>query len=282
MEHRLVQSAGVVHPHHDLGQHVLEYPRRREKISRTDLSAVLDHRFRTFGTGDTEARGKRLAIRENVIADPSHRKVGNQCVVFGEIVEQIAVLAGDDDVLVAEHHAFGLSGRAGRIQHDADIGPATAIDLGLPTCGDIGAGTQFRAAGVAHLVVRMQQRAVVFQEAPRVVVNDGAQRRHTIGDRQQLVDLFLIFDDGHRHLGMRQHEDQLLRDRVLVNWNRNCAERLRGGESPVKPRTIVAEERNRIVALQPKRAEPQRESANFLKNISPGIGLPDAETSSHA
>ena len=193
------------------------------------------------------------------------------------MVEQIAVLAGDDDVLVAEHHAFWLSGRAGRIQHDADIRPATAIDLGLPTCGHIGAGTQFRAAGVAHLVVRMQQRSVVFQKAPRIVVNDGAQRRHTIGDRQQLVDLLLIFDDGHRHLGMRQHEHQLFRDRILVNWNRNRAERLRGGESPIKPRTIVAEQRNRIVALQPKRAEPQRENANFLKNISPGMGLPDAE-----
>ena len=211
-----------------------------------------------------------------MISDPSHRKVGNQCVVFGEMVEQIAVLAGDDDVLVAEHHAFGLSGRAGRIQHDADIRPATAIDLGLPTCGHIGAGTQFRAAGVAHLVVRMQQRSVVFQKAPRIVVNDGTQRRHTIGDRQQLVDLLLIFDDGHRHLGMRQHEHQLFRDRILVNWNRNGAERLRGGESPIKPRTIVAEQRNRIVALQPKRAEPQRENANFLKNISPGMGLPDA------
>ena len=76
---------------------------------------------------------------------------------------------------------------------------------------------------------------------------------------------------------MRQHEDQLLRDRVLVDRNRNCAERLRGGESPVKPRTIVADERNRIFALKPEGAEPQRESANFLKNIDPGIGPPDAQ-----
>ena len=42
-----------------------------------DLPAILDHRFRTFGTGDTEASGKRLAIRENVIAHPSHWQVGN-------------------------------------------------------------------------------------------------------------------------------------------------------------------------------------------------------------
>ena len=70
VEGRLLESACILHAHHDLREHILEHARRGEEVGGADLAAILGDRVRAFGARDAERAREGLAIGEDVIADP--------------------------------------------------------------------------------------------------------------------------------------------------------------------------------------------------------------------
>ena len=52
----------------------------------------------------------------------------------------------------------------------------------------------------------------------------GLEQRAALLDREELVDLFLVLDEGEPHLGVVEDIGHLLGDRVLVDRHRNAAQ----------------------------------------------------------
>jgi hypothetical protein len=48
--------------------------------------------------------------------------------------------------------------------------------------------------------------------------------RQALLERQNFIDLFLIFRDDDRDFGMLQHEGEFGRDRILIDWHGNPAQ----------------------------------------------------------
>src|SRR6516165_6736937 len=99
--------------------------------------------------------------------------------------------------------------------------------------------------------------------------------RQLVLERQDLVDLLLVLDDDHRDLGMFQHVDELGGDRVLIHRHRDAAEALRGKLRPIEPRTVVADHREVLAALEAGRRKTERQGAHFVEILRPGHALPD-------
>src|SRR5205807_5402373 len=92
-----------------------------------------------------------------------------------------------------------------------------------------------------------------------------------------LVDLLLVLGKGEGDLGVLDRERHLRGDRVLVQGNRNAAEDLRGADRGVKARTVVADQREVLAALEALFGKTGGERAHLVGIALPGPGLPDAE-----
>ena len=71
-----------------------------------------------------------------------------------------------------------------------------------------------------------------------------------------LVDLLLILNDREANLGMVKNIGHLLGDRVGIDRYGNGADRLGGGEAPIKAGTVRADYRDLVAALQSKFLKP--------------------------
>ena len=118
---------------------------------------------------------------------------------------------------------------------------------------------------------------VVVLQSARLVINDLAKMRQPIRHRDDLVDLFLVLDDGQRHLGMRQDESHLVGDGIGINRHRHGAERLARAHRPIEPWAVAADDGEFVAALEAARGEPDREGANLLEHLRPCPRLPDTE-----
>jgi thioredoxin reductase len=123
----------------------------------------------------------------------------------------------------------------------------------------------------------MQACRIVAGEPALLVVDDALELRQPVRDRDDLVDLLLVLDDGDLHLGVLEHVGHLVGDRVLVDGDRNAAQALHRCEACIEARTVVADDGDRIPALQPELPQADGEIAHLRKELRPRPGLPDAE-----
>ena len=79
----------------------------------------------------------------------------------------------------------------------------------------------------------MQEAVAVVAHAAFIVIDDGFKHRQPIFDGEQLIDLLLILNDGEAHFGMLKGEVNLSGNRILINWNRDRAQRLGHAHGPV-------------------------------------------------
>ena len=212
-----------------------------------------------------------------MVADPCHRQIGDHLFIRTEPVEGVGVARGDDRVLVGEHHAFGTPGGARCIKNDADIAALAGGDFGFPLPQARGVIGELLAAEALHILERDQPGVVVVLEPARLVIDDAGKLRQPFGERDDLVDLLLILDDGELHLGMREHIGHFLGDGVGIDRHRHGAERLAGADRPIESRPIAADDGEMVAALEADLGHADREGANLLEHLLPGPGLPDAE-----
>ena len=109
-----------------------------------------------------------------------------------------------------------------------------------------------------HVVDPGQAGVVVVAQAARLVVDDVLQRRQPVGDRQDLVDLFLVLDDRERHLGMLEHVGHLVGDRVGIERHRHGAQRLAGAHRPIEPRLVAADDGEVVAPLEAELGQADR------------------------
>ena len=86
-----------------------------------------------------------------------------------------------------------------------------------------------------------------------------SQLRQPVGDRDDLVDLLLVLDDGELHLGVLEHVGHLVGHQVLVDRHRNAAEALHGREGGIQARAVVADDGDGVAALEPELAQADGE-----------------------
>ena len=112
-----------------------------------------------------------------------------------------------------------------------------------------------RAPRFPHPVIGMQIGLRVMAQPARVGVDHRFEKRAALLDRDQLVDLLLVLDDRETHLGVFQDIGHLVGDRVLVDRHRNAAQCLCRRDRPIKPRPVVADDRELVAARE---TEPLR------------------------
>ena len=272
-----LEGARVLDAHHGERQDALEDARRREEVGGADLAPVVGDRLGALGAVHAQPGQKGLRVGEDVVADPGDRQIGDDLVRVGQAVEAAADLGGLDGVVIAQHHAFGASGRAGGVEDDGEVRSPPRLEL----AGQHGGGLTIR--GEAHASVvddagdRVQMRAVVVAQAALFVIENVPQRRQPIGHGEKLVHLLLILHGGMRDLRMLQDVGHLVGDCIRVDRNRHGAEPLRGGDSPVEARPVVADHGDLGAAPDAERLEADGIGANDLVHLRPGPGLPDPE-----
>src|SRR5215470_17323931 len=128
----------------------------------------------------------------------------------------------------------------------------------------------------AQPVVSPQIGLIVVTQPAGVAEDHRFKQRTTVLDRNQLVDLLLILDEGKPYFGVLQHIGHLVGDRVLINWHWYAAERLRCGDRPVEPRPVVSDDRQLVAAAKPQRLESGGQRLDFRRDLDPAPTLPDA------
>ncbi len=174
-EHALLESAGILHAHHDLGEQRFEHPRRGEEIGRCDLAPVFVDGLRPLGTTHAIARDIGLRVGEDMVAHPRQRQIGEHHLVGSERVEGIAVARRNDEIVEAEHHALGLAGRARCVEHDREVRALARGDAFKPgvTRAALHGGPSLRL----NLRERHEPRVIVVAQAARLVIDYHAQVR---------------------------------------------------------------------------------------------------------
>src|SRR5207249_6097557 len=80
-----------------------------------------------------------------------------------------------------------------------------------------------------------------------------------VPEREDLVHLLLVLGDDDHALRVVPDVGELPGDRVLVDGDRDAAERLRGELGPVQARPVVADHREALAAGEAERGETERE-----------------------
>ena len=211
-----------------------------------------------------------------MVADPRERQIRDRLLVLVELVEQISVAGRDDHVVVGQHHALRAARRARRVENDAEIGALALRDRFLPARKPSGI-RELLAPDLLHIIHPGQLAAIVVAQAARLVIDQMAQGRDALGDRDHLVDLLLVLHHRDGDLGVLQHVGHLVGDRIRVDRHRHGAEGLARAHRPVKPRPVRTDYGELVAALEPQLLQADREGADVVEHLGPRPGLPDAE-----
>ena len=145
------------------------------------------------------------------------------------------------------HHALGVAGGAGGEKHRRHIAGLNFGDF-VAEPGRVLAGKSL--ARFNQGVECVQTRLVVLAQAARVVVVDVGDLRATLADFDQLIDLLLVFDHRKAHFGVVERKNAFGADRVLVQRNRNRAQRLHGQHGGVQARAVGADDDHVLTARE--------------------------------
>ncbi|MPM36843.1 hypothetical protein SDC9_83447 [bioreactor metagenome] len=263
----------VFHADRHRGEHAFEHARRCEIVGGADLAQVDVDRGGRFGTVDGEACGQPLREREQMVAHPCRWQVGDD-VVFGvELIHLDRALGRSGKAGVRLAHALGCAGGARGVQNHRDVGRLDAFDQLFPCAGML----LVPLHAFLHQIFGADEAGrIVLAQAARVVIDDVADRRHGLAHFKQLVDLFLVFGEGEGDFRILHHEGHFAGDGVLVQRNRHAANALHGHEAQIQVRTVVADEREVLAALESQCQQPAGHLAHVACGLAPAPGLPDA------
>ena len=202
-----------------------------------------------------------------MIADPGERQIGERHVVLVQFVEGDGVGRRLDRALAGQNNAFRRAGRAGGVKNNGRIGAFAGGDLGIEPGADRRIGERL-APLCDDVVDRMQMAVVVVAQAPPLVVDHLLELGQAIHDRHDLVDLLLVLDRGKAHVGMGQHEAELVGHRVGIDRHRNRAEHLRRHHRPIELRPVGADDGDGLAALEAEPVEADRIGAHDLEHLA--------------
>ena len=121
-----------------------------------------------------------------------------------------------------------------------------------------------------------EARLVVVAQAAPVVEQDVRELRALLADLEHLVDLLLVLDHREAHLALLIGNTHSGRRGVLVERDRNGAERLRRQHGGVQAGPVGADDDQVLAALQAELVQAARDMRYPLGHLAPADGLPDA------
>ena len=209
-----------------------------------------------------------------MIAHPRHRQVRQDFLVLAEPLELGGVARGHDQVAMRQHRALRDPGGARRVADDGDVVRGAPGHLRVEVRGvtDLELPPELAELGHAH-----QAGLAVGAHAARVVVDDVREARAAGPEAQELVHLLLVLDDGEPRLGVIDDVLRLLLAGVLVDRDRNAAERLGRHDRPVELGPVVPHDGDPIAPREAEGGETVRDQAGLVEVARPGVRLPDPE-----
>jgi hypothetical protein len=277
VEQALLDRARVLHADHDAGEHLLEHPRRSEVKGRADLPGIGHGGVRTLRAGQTEAGDQRLRIVEVVIADPGEREIGDRLVVLGQPVEGDRIGCRIDAADGGQHNALRLTRGTRGIEDDRGVGAPARLDLAIQPLAKRGILGERGMAVFDDVSYGVQTAVVIIAHSAWLVIDDLRELRQPFRYRHHLVDLLLVLHRGEAHVGMGQHEGELLSDRIGIDRHRDRAEHLARHDRPVQSGPIGADDGDAVATPEAETGEPDGIGARLFQHLAPGPNLPDAE-----
>ena len=171
-------------------------------------------------------------------------------------------------------HALRMAGGAGGVEHRGGLVRRQPRDLLLEQAR---MRLQVVVAARDQGLERQQRRLPVVAQAARVVEDDSLQQRMRLRHLQHLVGLLLVLDQGEGDLGVLEHVDQFVGDRILVERHRYPADRLGRDHCRVKPRPVLADQRQMLAAAEALGEQSRGDRLDFVAKLAPAGCLPDAE-----
>ena len=178
-------------------------------------------------------------------------------------------VGGIDQVAVRQHRALGRTGRARRIDEDADVVGRGLRNQAIEGRVGVGVFECIGPAALAQLFERHQLRLPVVPKALHVDANDGLERRQAviIGQRvQHLVGLLLIAGDDDARAGVADDVLQLDPGIGRIDADRDRADHL-DAEIGIKPfRRVFAGDRDAVARLEAERRAGQARRSARSRN----------------
>ena len=175
VEELALQPARIGRADHDRGQRVLPEARRRQRDRRAELAQVALHRLRLFREVAGEADQQMQRQREQRVADPRHRQIGEMLVARRGCPRPRQTPRPELSRLACDSITpLGRDGRAGGVGEQRQIVGLAGVDRGL----DIARMRRAElAARLLHRLERFEDRLVVIAQPARIVVDDQLQMR---------------------------------------------------------------------------------------------------------
>src|SRR3954451_23257710 len=185
-----------------------------------------------------------------MLADPGHRQIGEYLLPIGQLLELNRGLSRRYQIVETEHNALRLSRRARGVKEDRGAVAAAARYL---SCEKIWVFTRISPAGFDDEVVRLKIRLIVTTQTAPIGKDHGCETRAAFFDLNKLVHLLLILGQRETDFGVVQDVGHLIGDCVLIDRDRNAADRLRGCNRPIKPRPVVTDDCELVAAFEAER-----------------------------
>ena len=174
----------------------------------------------------------------------------------------------------SEHRKLRIGCGAGGGAEDRNVFAAGRVDQPVVKIRHMG-GTFTAHRG--ELVGFEQTRVVVFAHAARIGIDDVADRRDAVAQRQQLVDLLFVFGEYQSRLAIVEQIGGFLLQHVAIQPERQGADGVRGdfGGHPVRP--VVTDDADHVAAAEPEFDHAEREVAHPALVVVPAEGVPQPE-----
>ena len=227
----------------------LQVARHREQHRRRDLEHRGGEIFRVFAEIGHQLRDQRQRNGGVAAEHVAHRQVNHRAVRLGaqgRIVADDGV-GGGEMMAMGDQRAFRMARGAGGVDDEGRIARREIRDLRLKPFE-----TDVRRSG-EQLAKPMQQLVPVTEHRRIVEYDDRFQIGQLIGDRQNLVDIFLVFGDEDRGAAITHLVVDFRRRRGRVDAVDNSPERLRREVADHPFFTDIAHDRDAVAAFD---AEP--------------------------
>ena len=266
------ERAGVHDPRANVGRGLLPHPRRQKDVGRADLAQIAHRRRPALREAHPDPAQERHRHDVDLLHDPGQRQdrdilVGGQPRVGAQVGRDVL-----EERPMLEHGELGLGGGArGRAQDRHVLAPAER-DLGLepPRLG------RQQLGPFGHEPVPADQaRVVVAAHAAIVAIDD--QPDVGMVELEQLVDLLLVLAQHHADAGRLDQVAGLGRERVLVDPERQAAQRMRGQLAPDPVGPTAADQAHHLAAAEAEAGEPECHQPHLIAVLRPAAHVPDAE-----
>ena len=274
VEEFLLERRGVHHAGAHVGGDRFPEPRREQHEGRRDLAEIVHHGLGLFDEVDLHPAQQPFAERVDLFHDPGQRQHRDIFVVRPLRIERQIGRAMSEDAPGRQHRQLGIGRRAEVVQRIATSSPPGRVDQPV-----VQARLARRAVAPhrGELLGFHQARIVVFPHAARIGIDDVLEVRRAVGQRQQLVDLLLVFGEHQFRVAIAEQIGRFLVQHVAVKAEAHGADGMRCDFRGYPVRAVVTDDADDVAAPETEFDHAEREIMHAGLVVVPGEDAPQPE-----